>query len=322
MPEDSRKEFQSYLFFLRHFVCLITANRPNQSSEDLIRHLLAEQRPLLSGIQRRAANNGDLQVLRNLLFNSWNSEVTAHLYSAFEPDVKRFTNQWKPVQSYYATYFLLAPIHYLLGGTLPRRHEPTLAYATNSIAHWLPQPWSLRVDYDNKRLLGFPQGTAMWGPSGWNLRNNEPHFHVANFLRRTAQETQRDDWRAHFKGNKKRRIAGGPRKGRLYRVADVPVGLISFFNVLWRYRRWANCEEAQALTEGQDYPPHTDEFDAAFGTILENTAAVLENVICTRIGAPALDALYQEYLQLVRGKVDCSSIERRRSAVCPQNVAI
>ena len=158
----------------------------------------------------------------------------------------------------------------------------------------------------------------MWGQSGWNLSNNPPYFHVANFFRKTAQEIQKEKWLADYKGNRKRRIPEGPRRGRMYRVADVPVGFVSFFDVLWRYRKWANYKEAQALIEGQQYDPHIDEFDVAFGEIVETTSAALEHVLCIRLGADILRGMYDEYLNLVRGKIDCSSVERRLNILCGQ----
>ncbi len=98
----------------------------------------------------------------------------------------------------YAIYFQLVTLHFVANGSVSRKHEPTLRWATRSILPWFPVPWSLRLDYDTANLINFPAGTSMRGNSGWNLRNNEPHFHVANFFRRTAQRTQRDDWREHY----------------------------------------------------------------------------------------------------------------------------
>jgi hypothetical protein len=139
----------------------------------------------------------------------------ARLSALLDADIRQFTNQWKPVQSYYSIYFHLVTLHFVVNGKVLKRHEPTLRWATQSILGWFPVPWSLRLDYTGGTLHNFPAGTAMWANGGWNLRNNEPYFHVANFFRRTAQRNQREDWREHYRRNKKRRTfsgasAGGP----------------------------------------------------------------------------------------------------------------
>src|SRR5262249_54550215 len=56
-------------------------------------------------------------------------------------------------------------------------------------------PWSPRLDYDTSTLHNFPSGTSLRAPSGWNLRNNEPYLHMANFFRRTAERNRHEDWR-------------------------------------------------------------------------------------------------------------------------------
>lgn len=316
MPAEAAIEFQSYLFFLRHFCHLVRLARPNDAQALSIR-LVEEQAPLIGHLQQRPIQPAELPEIRKYLFTAWNSEAVARLSTLQAPEIRQFTNQWKPVQSYYAIYFHLVTLHFVLNGQPLKRHEPTLHWATQSILHWFPVPWSLRLNYDTGELLRFPPGTAMWAGSGWNLANNEPHSHVANFFRRTAQRNQREDWREHYRRKKKRRIPAGPRKGRTYRIADVPVDPVSIFEVLWRFRRWANYLEADTIIQGGDFLPHAVEFDEAFTEIIDTSALLLEAALCRCMGSLALDGLYQEFVALTDGKVDTAALARRRAVVCP-----
>jgi hypothetical protein len=81
----------------------------------------------------------------------------ARLSAILDADIRQFTNQWKPVQSYYSIYFHLVTLHFVVNGKVLKRHEPTLRWATQSILGWFPVPWSLRLDYtggDSPQLPG------------------------------------------------------------------------------------------------------------------------------------------------------------------------
>ena len=102
----------------------------------------------------------------------------------------------------------------------------------------------------------------------------------------------------------------------MYRIPDVPTDPVSIFDVLWRFRRWANYLEADTIIEGADFQPHAVEFDECFNEIMEMTATICENVLCRYLGRPALHALYQEFVALTHGRLDTSAVERRRDAIC------
>jgi hypothetical protein len=317
VADEAAIEFQSYLLFVRHFCQLIRAGRAGPDELDrLVLAISTDQAPRIAHLQQRQLGADDLREVRKYVFTAWNSEAVARLSALLDADIRQFTNQWKPVQVYYAIYFHLVTMHFVVNGKVLKRHEPTLRWATQSILLWFPLPWSLRVDYDSGTLHKFPPGTTMRGSSGWNLRNNEPYFHVANFFRRTAQRNQREDWREHYKGNKKRRIPSGLRKGRMYRVTDVPTDPVSIFDVMWRFRRWANYLEADTIIEGGEFEPHAVEFDGCFNEIMETTATVFENVLCRYLGRAALHALYEEFIALARGRLDTAAVERRRDVIC------
>ncbi len=319
MPSSPASEFQSYLFFLYHFRQLIWRGRGDTKPE-LLQQIAASQVPLLANITVRALTGQDRAAIRKYVFTAWNSEAVARLPAGFDPEVLQFTNQWKPVQAYYAIYFHLVALHLAINGTVSKNHAPTLRYATSTILSWFPQPWCLRLDYNTKTLNNeFPAGTPITAPSGWNVSRETPSYtHVACFFRSTAQRNQYEAWLDNYKNKKpKPRIPSGPRAGKIYTIADVKVDPVSIFNVLWRFRRWANYLEADTIIEGGDYVPHAVEFDKSFNEINETTALVCEHILRSYLGIDRLRELYQEYLHLTSGHLDCEPVERRRVALCP-----
>jgi hypothetical protein len=316
VAESAAAEFQTYVFFLRHFCQLIRNGRGGLYNGALISALVAEQQPLVQALGALEYTDAERRHVRKYLFTSWNAEALARLSTLHDPDVRRFTNQWKPVQCYYAVYFQLVAAQYVATRAVQRSHEPTIKYSTNSLVHWLPRPWCCRLDFDDGLLREFPANTAMRGASGWNLANNEPYHHVACFLRRTGERSQQETV-ADLRRRRKRIPAGRPRAGRLYTRADVRVGTVSVFDVLWRFRTWANYHEGDTIIEGGEYVDHAVEFDARFNEIVDTTAVLIEGVIRRRLGAATLREFYDAFLGIAAGHLDAGTIARRRGFVTP-----
>ncbi len=314
MAQDARKKFQTYLFFLRHFDRLIRAGRDDTSPERLITVLVEEQHPLLAEVATKTLTQAETDRVRKLLFNAWNSEVAARLNSVFDPEVRVITNQWKPVQTYYALYFLLAAIHELEAPDHKHGHELTLRFATNSIRDRVPQPWRCWYDFDNKTCHEFPWAAPPPVQSGWNLANQpEPRVFVVHFYRTTGEEKRYERWLDHGKGKKHKQ---GPRAGKRILQKDIKAGTISFWDVLWRMRKWVNYKEAQALLEGQERPDHVEEFDESLNSILTASAAVLEHILYGLLGDELISGMYRAYLDFARGRVDCAALATRRDVIC------
>ncbi len=93
-------------------------------------------------------------------------------------------------------------------------------------------------------------------------------------------------------------------------------GTIAFWDVLWRMRKWVNYKEAQALLEGQDFLPYVEEFDDRLNSILTASAAIIESLLYTLIGDTRMREMYDGYLGMTAGKVDCSALQVRRDVLC------
>ncbi len=145
---QARQKFQTYLFFLRHFDLCVRHDPNHDTMEHLVTALVNEQQPLLVGVEPVALTQARRNMIQRMLFNAWNSETVARMNSLFDPAVRAITNQWKPVQTYYALYFLLATIHELQSPRARQTHEGTLRYTTQTIRQRFPVPWCCAYDFD------------------------------------------------------------------------------------------------------------------------------------------------------------------------------
>jgi hypothetical protein len=281
----------------------------------LVNALVEEQHPLLNGVAAPVITEATRNAIKKMLFNGWNSETVARVNSLFDLDVRAITNQWKPIQTYYALYFLLAAIHEVQAPGHRQGHELTLRFATNSISQRFPEPWSCYHDFDAGTCHRFAWQDAPHVESGWNLANHQdPYVFIVHFYRTTGQEKRYERWLEH--GKKKKHKAGHTKAGKAIRIKDVSGGTIAFWDVLWRMRKWVNYKEAQALLEGQDFEPHVEEFDSTLNSILTASAVVVEHILYALIGDERMSEMYDAYLDLTAHKVDCSALQLRRNALC------
>ncbi|HUO03751.1 MAG TPA: hypothetical protein VMU16_01015 [Candidatus Binataceae bacterium] len=313
--DGAKQRFQTYLFFLRHLDILIRMGRNSSLSSALISSIISEQKPLLRAEKKRHLGQSEQSSIKKLLFNAWNSETVARMNSRFDSDVRFITNQWKPIQTYYAIYFLLAAIHLVFDSKRRDQHSVTLQFATNSISGKLVRPWCCRYNFETRECFGFPWHTPPRLSAGWNLANQEPYAFLANFYRTTGSLKRHDKW-SEQKG--RRHPPPHPRAGRRIQQSDVPGGYISIWNALGRMRKWVNYKEAAALLEGQRLmsQPHIDEFDEALNSILTGSAAVLECYLSVLVESE-MRAFYQEYRQMM-GQFACSEFLERYDVIFSQ----
>jgi hypothetical protein len=100
-------------------------------------------------------------------------------------------------------------------------------------------------------------------------------------------------------------------------LADVRAGIVSVFDVLWRFRTWANYHEGDTTIDSGEYQDHAVEFDARFNEAVDTTAVLTESILCRQLGAVTMRALYDQFLGLAAGHIDAATITRRRNIICP-----
>ncbi len=145
---------------------------------------------------------------------------------------------------------------------------------------------------------------------GWNLsRNSDSHENFAHFLRTTGEHKREEKWQKEkLKKREKRR-----RKNR------IEIGYISFWDALWRFRRWANYLEAQTLLEGP-VEDEAKEFDSNLNLVLMCTMGVLERYLTALLGKPFMLQAYDDYLSTIGRSVSGEELTKhltvRRGLVC------
>jgi hypothetical protein len=307
--DDARRSFQTYLFFLRHFDLAIRSRRDDSSEQRLLSAVVREQEPLLVNLRGRILTPELREQIRKLLFNAWNSEVVAGMNSLFDESVRFITNQWKPIQTYYALYFHLVAIHSIFEPRHRNKHEATLHFATNSICDKLPRPWNCRYDFDHDLCVGFPWPKAPQVVSGWNLANQKPSVYLVHFYRTSGKEKLAERWRER-KGQKhpKQHL----RAGKRIQKQDIQVGALSIWDALWRIRKWANYKEADSLLEGQKAmrQEYINEFDYTLNSLLNTSAAVLEHFLKAIVGSNEMRGYCDHYLKLI-GNTSAPSLKER-----------
>ena len=243
--------------------------------------------------------------------------MVARLYSSLDQALLTVTNQWKPIQAYYALYFLLTPIRMVKaqGGfdRVSDTHERTLTFATSNVCANLPMPWRCKYHVEQQRWQGFPNPPESRAKSGWNLtRYSSSYEWFAHFLRTTGDNKREEKW-GKIKSRKVKHGEKRPKK------KNISLGYVSFWDAAWRLRRWVNYLEAQALLEGQEEGP-AKEFDTSMNLVLMCSMAVLERVLSAHLGNEFMHRAYGDYLTTIGEKVTKGNLTEhlilRRNLVC------
>lgn len=301
--------------FLFHFENIL--REQGQTEAAILTQLFQQQKQYLNNAKPSLLNDQQRYRIQKLLYNAWNSELVARLNSSFDRSLRTVTNHWKPIQAYYAMYFLLTPIRKVkMAGEFDRgldTHAGTLKFATNSLYADLPKPWRCRFDVEAHTWPEFPQRPKSRSKSGWNLsRNIDSYEHFAQFLRTTGKHKREQKWLT----KKSQKPPPGKKRER---KKDIVLGHVSFWDAVWRFRRWANYLEARALLEGQEEGVAV-EFDSSMNLVLMCSMAALERVLSAHLGREFMRGAYDEYLTTIGKKISEGELTHhltlRRDLIC------
>jgi hypothetical protein len=301
--------------FLFHFERLLA--RQGQTETAILAQLFDEQKQYLSTVKVSLLTEEQRHSVQKLLYNAWNSELVARLNSSFDRSLRTVTNHWKPIQAYYAMYFLLAPIRKVkMVGEFDRAHDThqgTLHFATNSLCGALPRPWRCKYHVEKELWQDFPLRPESRPKSGWNIsRHIDSYEHFAQFLRTTGKHKRNERWPSVKAQNRKT-------KDKRMKKKSIVLGYISFWDVIWRFRLWANYLEARALLEGQEEGPAV-EFDSSMNLVLMCSMAVLERVLSAHLGNEFMLGAYNDYLSTIGRRISDGALiyhlVLRRDLIC------
>jgi len=253
----------------------------------------------------------NLQRIRSLLLNSWNSELLLNFPGLLKNDSLKFSNHWAPVQSYYSIYLALRALILAKGiSSAKEGHNKTLRVTVYNFIQGekiFPLPW--KVLYSNRGFQNLPQNIS---PSTINSLENPYHFindekklwdSFCLFLRTTYDrmiENKCQRWKDNnpINGRRRKRLPPGQRK----KIANGSRPS-SIFDYFYRLRIRSNYKDADIFLLGS--LSHENEYYFnAICYITDKTLFLIEYYIARYIGKKQMKQIIDRYESADRLKIN------------------
>lgn len=289
--EDARYGFityKNYLLGLNYLLDLIYSDYPKIVTN-------------LKSVQPRT--DIDLQKVRNLLLNSWNSELLLNFPDLLRSDFLKFSNHWSPVQSYYSIYLAFRALTVAKSINARGDHTTTLQVIVSNFIQGeklLPLPWGLLCD--NTGFQNLPENIL---PHQINPLENPYHFRTDQkqlwnslcLFIKTSRERIIDEkcreWKDKHptKKGRRKKLPSGQRE--TIAQAQRPV---SIFDCFYRLRIRSNYKDVDIFILGSLIPETKYYFDALCN-ITDKTLFVIENYLLRYLGRRTMEEIINEYQQ-------------------------
>lgn len=266
---------------------------------------LAHAQRALKGFGRLRRQTSPCAGVRELLFNAWHTEVALGVPQVFsDPGLIRFTNQWAPVQAYYALYSLWRA-WFALEGSQVQTHGEVLRSASSVIRQraLFPSPWSYACSggylLRDAAHIGFQSQQIsdvkhLSTPGSISASDDW----VAKALRTTRKfflEQREENWKSQNRtksGHRYQRIPPGERQ----RIRS-QLHATTLFDFLYRLRIRSNYRDVDDFVSGQ-----LDDADALnyFQSLLsftQRTMLLLESIIRVTMPAGRYDGHARQFLR-------------------------
>ncbi|MFH1769636.1 MAG: hypothetical protein ABH833_03145, partial [Parcubacteria group bacterium] len=226
----------------------------------------------------------NIERIKKLLFNAWNTELLLNLPSQFSKDFKKFSNHWSPVQSYYAVYLALRAFIVAKHPEAKGDHATTLKFVAINLIRdqaLFPTPWNVlkhKDTYINTSNIKVETVNALENPQ-WNdaskLWGSYLMF-VGTTHNRLCQE-QCEKWKKehpNINGTTRKKLPPG-KKQEIFEWQRP----VSFFDCLYRLRIRSNYKDADIFLLGAQ----EDEVQEYFESLCKLTNKLLfciEHYLC------------------------------------------
>ncbi len=286
-------------------------------------HYGVASHPPTSRIQRRKLDASRTATVEKAFRKSWGT-LRRLDREVEDPDVfDEEANAWIPAQAYYAVYHAVLGYAAASGQHVPRDHASALKLAGKEVVRGvLPAPWDSWCEgcphTGNQRFGGLvPSGDSVHvlsAPDPWSSDDR-----LAMFLKTTRhKELDRrfdQERQKKVKPGRSRRNLSTAEKERLA-ASMAPTTL---FDVLWRMRKKANYDDADAFVLGAAGELDARRFGQALVIVTDATVAALEALAATSAGPDLLADISDSYATRTRSTADtavgrrAASWENRRS---------
>jgi hypothetical protein len=276
-PSDADRAFETYRFYLVCFQHVMTQQHGDWGS---FGGACAEATKKLQGLR-----DLDLLWIERWLKIAWNTEylLTVALEMT-DPNALRISNQWVPIQAYYAVYAASEAASYALDGQKADGHAKALRKATEFFLRTGLTPWNLAfsgsVGRDNKahRPVNFPQPLAY--PNNLARSGVDPIQMLGTCLRAEHSNRVKEGW-----------ASSGQRK-----FAFDP-GHTSLLHFLYRLRVKSNYRDVEIFVNNAPDDAIKD-FARAVGFVVFRTLLFEEVLLARRCRKKTVIQLMDDYIAM------------------------
>jgi hypothetical protein len=309
--------YRNYLLALRGFVDV-----SYRGPRGRFRRLAEEQTQIPKFQALQPAGRYDLEAIRSVLFNAWHTEAVLALPGAL-PDAGliRFTNQWAPVQAYYAVYSLMRA-WFLTEGNTTSSHSQALRSMSSVVAYRgvFPAPWSFACSgghtLGDAVHTGFPSGriydvNALTTPPG-TYSYDDWSSKILRTTRKFFLEQAEQKWKAGHRtkrGAHYKRIPSAERQRIASRVHPTTV-----FDFVYRLRIRSNYRDVDDFVSGQLSDSDAQAYFQSLLFFTRATMQVLETLIRVRMKSGEFDQFAAEFLRPSR-RATYSFLKNRLEAI-------
>jgi len=283
--------FRTYKHYLLAYAYLLDLECPTY--ESIVQRTTEVQRN----------TNADIERIKGLLFNAWNSEMLLNLPKYLSVDFVKFSNHWSPVQSYYAIYLSLRSLMVAKNMQTHGDHTATLKDCVSNLISGqklIPHPWNIVATtngYENVGCEALPEINSQEDPSLFSKNIDKLKASACMFVRTTRDrmiEEQVRVWKVSNPLNsakKRLKLPAGKRN-----EISIAVRSASIFDALYRLRLRSNYKDADMFLLGSDSTQAQIYLDA-LTKITDKTLMMLELYISQSMGKSVFKEAGREYLE-------------------------
>lgn len=301
---DETRAFTTYKNYWLSLAQFIASEYGNE--QNCFREIRGKCESLRLEIPQRNTNlsAADEEIVRNSLFNCWNTELVLRL-PGLPPQLHRYSNHWAPVQAYYAIYLCLRAYLKSSGNSNRDSHASGLRELAHQLRdrQLMPPFWNVtssgETGISRAAYRNLPDGIRVSNVSSISIPSLATFWNRYAMLLRTTRERQLEarleekttQMKYATKGGKPRKRFSVAQKNQI--CSELPSTTI--FDFFYRLRIRSNYEDANAFLFGNLNDREAKMFHDAVSITTTCTLFCLERLITHRLGRDKMLELVQEF---------------------------
>jgi hypothetical protein len=277
-----------------------------------------ERLPRVGQIQRRRLALEEEQALHDTLRRAWARQRSMQREVLNDDFFDEEANALLPMQGYYVVYHAARAYAVASGQQVPRDHAAALKLLSKEAMRGVfPYPWSVcctgcpQLQTETFTGIGTVDQVHVWSLPDPDTSDDR----LAMFLRTTRQkelDRRFAEARARAKPARGRTRVNLSRTEKLRLATAMPPTTV--FDTLWRLRKKANYEDADAFVLGAMTEGDARRFAEALIILTNASLAALEGVMAAYVGPTALAEAAESYLRKSSGSSAAVQVAHRAAA--------